>query len=96
MTIANVNNLEAIQTEGDEDEGGAFNPFKKRRTMKADEKAFKVGIGGLAVIGKNERLKLIADAFIAKFETLKSKLGSKGSGLDIANVHRMNMASKKR
>lgn len=79
-----MNNFELFELDGEDEEfGGAFNPFKKKKSLKGDDKPFKVGIGGLAVMGKNERLRLIADAFIAKFETLKSKLGLKGQQLDL-------------
>lgn len=49
------------------------NPFKKRRTLQV--KGFKVGIGGLSALSKTERLRLIADSLIVKFEVIKSQKG---------------------
>jgi hypothetical protein len=86
-----------LPSEGEEEENNGWsNPFfKKRKMLKHGEgKPFKVGMGGLAALGKTMRLRLIADAFIAKFETIKSKRATRGGDVYLAAARLQSFSSR--
>ena len=51
------------------------NPFAQKRNKNLN-KFFKVGHEGIAALSQKERLKLIAESFLSKFEDIKSSLKS--------------------